>query len=219
MSSIMHRAISNVLHQVSQESVILGIYEWGSKIYGTVDENSDMDLVVIVDKLDITDTHNLFNYNEGDEHILYQSIGCDIHIISGTQFNKMLADCKLIALECYFQETPVMKYITAVDINKENLRRSISAVASNSWVKAKKKVNLGEIRTGLKSLFHSIRIVNYGTQIAETGKINDFKSCNTVWFDIIEMYGRGMKIEEIQQHYKQPQNERATYFRSLCPLS
>jgi hypothetical protein len=73
-------------------------------------------------------------------------------------------------------------------LKKTELRKSISAKASNSWVGSKKKFEVnGDIHRGQKSAFHSLRIFHFGLQIAKYGEIVDYK--------------RGMKelLEDIKQ--------------------
>lgn len=96
----------------------------------------------------------------------------------------------------------------------EVLRRSISAKASNSWVKAKKKINQGDVRIGQKSLFHSLRIVMYGCQIAEYGQIVDYQCANKYW-DIIK------KIEDwelLKEKFQPLKNQLNSKFRKLAPI-
>jgi hypothetical protein len=47
-------------------------------------------------------------------------------------------------------------------------------VSSNSWVKANKKIQFDEYYTGIKSLYHSLRIPMFATQIVNSGRITDF---------------------------------------------
>ena len=88
------------------------------------------------------------------------------------------------ALECYFapewarlKEDKVFNF----KLNKTKLRHATSHISSNSWVKAKKKLEAGEERVALKSLFHSIRIPMFASQIATNGKISNFDAANFIW--------------------------------------
>jgi hypothetical protein len=81
-----------------------------------------------------------------------------------------------MALECFFNTSPILKYDTEFELDLFSLRKKISAICNNSWVKASKKLNLVEEDdyTGLKSLFHSFRILSFGIDLAKDNKINSF---------------------------------------------
>ena len=53
-----------------------------------------------------------------------------------------------------------------------------------SWVKAKRKIEHDDIIGGEKSLFHSLRILNFGLQILEKNIIYDFSNANYIWKEI-----------------------------------
>ncbi|MGW8181205.1 MAG: hypothetical protein ACWGQW_20945, partial [bacterium] len=96
------------------------------------------------------------------------------------------------------------------------LRKSFSAKASNSWVKAKKKIEVHqEYRLGRKSLFHCLRILEFGTQIAMRGRIVDYSAANLVWEKIQE---QGFETWQEYKDYWQPiYNNARTAFRLLAP--
>lgn len=52
--------------------------------------------------------------------------------------------------------------------------------------KAKERIVDGEIYRGVKSLWHSIRILQFFKQIVLDGKITDFTSANPIWNMILE---------------------------------
>ncbi len=67
-------------------------------------------------------------------------------------------------------------------LDKTKLRVAISTIVSNSWVKGKKKLIVQgdyDLNLAIKSTFHSLRILDFGTQIAMEGKIikNRFPIC------------------------------------------
>ena len=107
---------------------ISGIYPYGSSTYGTFTEKSDYDFVVIADI--------------GEDYIQFESPEIDIHVVSVKKYKQMLEDHDIMALETHFNPTPIKKFETTFKLNPQQLRRKISAVVSNSWVKAKKKFTL-----------------------------------------------------------------------------
>jgi len=58
----------------------------------------------------------------------------------------------------------------------------------NSFHNAKMKINGGDLYRGIKSIFHSIRILNFFNQIIEFDKIYDFTNANHIWEMLKEDY-------------------------------
>lgn len=184
------------------------IYPYGSIVYGTNTNQSDEDYVVIVDGIN------------DDVHLQFESDFLDIHIITVDHFKFLLNRCDIMALEAYFSKWPIKNDLEIdFELNLPALRKSISHTVSNSWVKAKKKVKLEneDSWVGYKSLFHAIRILDFGIQIAETGKIEDYKRVSHLWTDILERVDRGDDFESIIKHFKPIQNANQTIFRKLAP--
>jgi len=149
---------------------ILGIYVYGSRLYGNDTENSDLDYVIVLNQK--TTSPKMW----GNSYIQIETEDLDLHIMTDGEYKKRLENHDIMALECYFQEDPILKYEVNFELNLPMLRKSISSVTSNSWVKAKKKITLDEedSKIGLKSYYHVFRILDFGIQIAKYGKIEDF---------------------------------------------
>jgi|SaaInlStandDraft_4_1057021.scaffolds.fasta_scaffold27317_2 hypothetical protein len=186
---------------------IVGVYSFGSAVYGTQNENSDIDIVMIMDGIDDT------------EYLQYETSDIDIHCMTVNHYKTLLNKHNIMALETYFHPSPMIEFKTDFELVLPTLRRSISAVVSNSWVKAKKKVKLENEDSwiGYKSLFHSMRILDYGIQLAEFGKIVDYRRTTPLWFEIVDMVDLGDSIDDIMTHYKKQHNENQTQFRKLAP--
>ena len=101
------------------------------------------------------------------------------------------------------------------ELDSEKLRRAISSVASNSYVKCKKKIRDGEVYIGKKSLFHSIRILMFGIQIAKHGKIVNYEEANNYHKAIFEM---GDDWSELDKKFKPIYNSLKSEFKRLAPL-
>lgn len=211
-----------------QNETILHINYWGSIIYGTDNEKSDKDIVLIFesnkdiyDIIQTKDYPNLFNYELSN---------VDLHIISSKTFQILLNEHNIMALEVYYHTRSWLENYFEFNLNLDMLRRKISAVVSNSWSKARKKLDIPEEDDylGLKSLFHSIRILSFGIDIASTENI-DFKhilinsktkekvKCSNLLQRITQKYESGWRWKEFKEHYTQLQNENATLFRILAP--
>jgi len=156
--------------------MILNIYPYGSQVYGTADAKSDTDLILVID----------FSH-EQETQAKWPNM--DLTIWTAAEFQRRLVDHEPSALECHFLPNQMAirsrEFEFSLDLGK--LRESFSAKSSNSWVKAKKKIEVhGEWRIGLKSLFHSLRLLDFGIQIAKNGTIQDYGAANHYWKEICE---------------------------------
>ena len=152
------------------ENEILGMYIYGSRLYGSDTENSDLDYVVVVNQK--TTSPKMW----GNSYIQIETEDLDLHIMTSGEYIKKLENHDIMTLECYFQEDPILKYNVDFTLNLKMLRKSISSVTNNSWVKAKKKITLEDedSQIGLKSYYHTFRILNFGTQIGKFGRIINY---------------------------------------------
>lgn len=154
------------------------IYPYGSRVYGTHSWNSDHDFIVV------SDDANVLDGNQLDSH----SKDLSVHTYSFKHWYDMIAQHKIFALECIFLPEELMPVggRFPLTIDKSLLRKEISAKASNSWVKCKKKLEVeADYYIGLKSLFHAFRMPMFGIQVAKYGKIVDYSEANTFWEDDI----------------------------------
>lgn len=195
---------------------IMIIVEYGSSVYGTTTEKSDTDLICVVN----TD-EDIYEVLVHKEHNL------DLHLISFNTLEKLLNEHDIMALETYYQLSNSFKSLFEFTLDLDKLRRKISAVVNNSWSKARKKLDIPEEDDyiALKSLFHSIRILSYGIDLARDGRI-DFKnvlidgekiSCSNFWKQLQYEYSQGFRWKEFKAEYTPLQNSNATLFRTLAP--
>lgn len=178
---------------------------WGSHLYGTHNDKSDTDIIII------SNVDKSFEYTDEQENI-------DFQIYNKKDWELMLKRAHIMALECYFQNDPIKHYEFFFDCDYKQIRHSISAVVSNSWVKAKKKVLVeNEPHKGYKSMFHSIRILDFAIQIGEYGGIVDYKSANIYFNTIINLMNEGKSFKEIESKMKKVMKEKKRYFKQLFP--
>lgn len=186
-------------------------YIYGSRVYGTAHENSDVDIVAI--------DNNARNgeVNKGSD--------CSVTMMTPDHFQNLLHEHNVLALECYFVSNEFIKseiyrhWDFELDLSK--LRHSIAEKSSQSFVKAKKKFISpyewadDERERGKKSLFHSLRILTFGIQIATDGKITDYSGANHIFEEV--MTNPSKDWEDYQQRWKPEFNRLNTEFRKLAP--
>lgn len=194
--------------RVIKNDDFLCVYPYGSRVYGC-NLDGDEDLVII---MDTEEKRHEIQYPLGDR---------DMSFYTKTTFQEMLVNHDIIALECFFLPQNVkQKEITSFDfeLDLEKLRHSVSHVSSNSFVKAKKKLTIEKDFSpyiGRKSLFHSLRILMFGIQIAKFGKIIDYSEANYLWDEIIN--NQSEEWEDYKIKYQPVYNQLKSEFKKLAP--
>jgi hypothetical protein len=203
------------MKQVSKKQVetllekSLNIYHYGSFVYGTfVQDISDYDYVIIVpDECDVYDLEQ------------FECEKCQYNVYTVETWRRMLREHDVCAVETYFLPA---KYIVKENIkfdfvvNKEKLRESFSKTASNSYVKCKKKLEIIEDfnpKTAKKSIWHSLRILNFGIQILTSGRILNYSAMNYLYDEIIN--NPSQNWEDYKIKYKPIYNALKTEFRKV----
>ena len=171
---------------------------FGSCLYGTAHENSDTDLFMIYRNAKIEE------FDENNDAYSIQRMRL-------STYQQRLSDHDIAAMEVFFSEPVPGTYF---ELDYDKLRRSISAVVSNSWVKAKKKMLQGDDYVGRKSMWHSIRILRFGIQIAKTGRIENFQESNDL-YDII--MNEGHPYDVLKGMFHPMMKAWQTEFRILAP--
>jgi len=208
-----------------KEEEILGIYIVGSRLWDSSTIESDLDYCIIV-----SDDCELFKFNQG--YFQKESETIDLHFLSESHYKHLLQEADELAFSVYFQKEPILKYDVVFKIDEidlSTLRKSFSTKANNSFVKAKKKLTVeypkhqdeNEIKLSYKSLFHSIRILDFGTVIA-LNKIQGTK----IYLDDLGLPQRPIKNfykendndwGKIHEHFKPIFNQFASEFKKLAP--
>lgn len=178
---------------------------YGSRVYGTNDEKSDYDYIIITENR----TEQVLTPNES------------INYISKSDFQKQLIKHEISALEGYFwMEQNNIFHPFQFELNKQQLRKSLSAKASNSFVKFKKKISLEneDNYIGLKSLFHSIRIPTFGVDIVE-GLVNFQNSfLIKLWSEMKkDAEETNYNLDFLIEKYKPIYNKQMSAFRKVAP--
>ena len=193
-------------------SRVFNVYIFGSQVYGTANKDSDWDIIMVANNsVESTEIRRgLFN----------------IHVYTPNKFQADLDWHRINNLECIFAPDwaklkESIKYNFKLDTPK--LRHATSHISSNSWVKCKKKLLVADdYYSGIKSLFHSIRIPMFATQIMQHGKIVDFSCTNWVWdkitFEDKPIYMRNKlkwNWDELDKEFREVRNNILTDFRSV----
>ena len=211
-----------------QEGENVIIVPFGSRVYRTERLDSDYDYIDVIQPLikrdkDIWPMDHSLEVDSCGKDIswpLVSGIGTetqrgDLLLYTWWNFNILLAQHEIHTMEAYFHPSGKLREHFNFHLNKPFLRREISKKASNSWVKAKKKILQGDYLLGQKSLFHSLRLFLFGIQIAEHEEIRDFTAGNHIMKDLYELDCK--EWEQLNKIYKPIYNQLATNFREVAP--
>lgn len=188
----------------------VAITQFGAWVYGTNTSISDDDLIVIIP--------DGFQGSIGE---LERDIA-DIQCYRKSEFQQMLDRHEICAMECFFHNQTIHhEFEFALDFGK--LRAEISKVSNNSWVKGYKKLTVTSDynkRLAVKSIFHSIRILDFGIQLATHGRIVEFASMNWLFQDLMKV-SEGLEGEAlwllIKSKYEKLFKAKGKAFRKLAP--
>lgn len=180
--------------------MVHGCYIFGSQVYGTADNHSDWDIMLIANSSVPELEHNDGRFN--------------IHTVTPDKFKEWCYVNHIKAIECMFAQPQfqLKPFDYEFKFKEASFRHNISHTVSNSWVKSKKKLMQSDYYIGVKSLFHSLRIANFGIQFAKTGKI-EFSEMNWLWKELME---REWNWLELEAKYKPLRNNLMSEFRTLC---
>lgn len=205
----------SVINKVQEKYNAMAVFPYGSSVYKNK-KPEDLDLIIVTNK----------DYFQ--EKLKYDDLIIEVSNFSKGEFLQKRHEHDIAIMECLFIQHPdcfvdpsFAQVLNAINISPNKLRNSVSQKSSNSYVKAKKKLLVEEdldINRSLKSLWHSIRMIDFATQLVKHGCITDEKSCNH-YFDQIQkdylIHGRNW--EKIHEKYKPIQNEFMKELRKHCP--
>lgn len=186
-------------------SKVSNIYPYGSKIYGTDDEFSDSDYIIVF-KSSLLPS-GAFKDN---------AISSTDRSIQGTCYSRSgfidaINNYEIAALECIFlpEDKIVQKKMNFVitKYNEKEFLKKIISKASSSWHFATLANKDGHIESCAKNVFHALRILDFGIQIKENQKIVNYSSMNEMrekiynadtinYFDPYDYYAQFIELSE-----------------------
>lgn len=154
---------------------IWNVYLFGSQVYGNSRPSSDFDFSVVASNM--------------QAHKEIKTETCNVHIWTPDLFVDKLMMYNMMTLECIFapdfarlQEKTDFK--SKLTFDKGRMKKFVMSQSHNSWTNAKMKIYEGDILRGTKSAFHGLRILVFGMQMAQYGKIVDFSAANRYWAEL-----------------------------------
>jgi len=158
---------------------VRNIYLYGSRVYLTARAESDYDIIMIASHL----------LAHEEKRATVNGALLNIHIITPDKFLYDLKIHNIMNLECLFAPDWARlqeKLVLPTDINVKKLIKNNLAQSYSSWNGGKRKIKEYNIDKGLKSIFHSLRMLMFTIQIAEHGKIIDYSVANELYSEVID---------------------------------
>lgn len=163
---------------------VMNIYPYGSRVYGCHTEESDHDWVIVYRSSMLPS--GAFRDNAISSPDRKHQATC----YSRAGFRDAIDKYDIVALECIFLDpSQVVLQQESFRVRKWQPKEMASAVitkASASWHQAVIQQNRYEDEErARKGVFHAIRILGFGLQMAEAGKIVDYGAYNAVRDEIM----------------------------------
>ncbi|KAL6061130.1 Serine/arginine-rich splicing factor 4 [Balamuthia mandrillaris] len=194
-----------------REEEVLNVYIVGSRVWGTAREDSDWDVVVVMNEC----------YCEPTGQVLVQTEEVDAYVINLWGFIEGLHDHLLFHLLC-LHLPPQWVWLNRADafldryrhpsfLSLPQLRCSVSAEASRTWCKAKKKWTV-EHNPALakKDLVHALRELMMAVELAETGSIKEWSAANEVYYQVMRRPRKKNETQEKEAEEKEKQTNEET---------
>lgn len=193
------------LNDLINDNNVLNIYERDSYLYGTNHSNSDRDYIIVVE--DLSPYINKFQHVKDEDDFIFYSV--DQWINKSKKLDVEFIECTFAPEKFIIKQ----QLIFPININ-ENLRKSFSATASNSWVKCKKKLTLDKDYApyiGRKSMWHSLRILMFAIDVLNNQRIN-YQQANDLYTDIVNSE---KNWDELKEKYQSLYNQLKSRLRQL----
>jgi predicted nucleotidyltransferase len=171
------KEISKILE--IETNLILAVYIYGSRIYGTNNKDSDWDYSIVVE-----DTVKIPNMT-----IELQKM--DFNLYQKSNFIEEIKNHYMPVLENIFSPSTLkfekINFSEYFELDLGSLRVGVSSISSKCFHYSKILWNKElDFKKSKKNVFHSIRYLLEGIQIAKNGKIVDFTEANEIYFHLLE---------------------------------
>lgn len=168
--------VENILSELKIAEEILNVYPYGSHVYGTNNEESDNDYIIVTKSGLLQSGGFKQNAISNDDRTI-QGV-----LYSRSGFIDAINNYDIAALECLFlPENKVLQKKWNFKIQKWDEKEFVKKIIikmSSSWFSADNNSKDGYKEIAKKGVFHSIRILMFAKQLKEKQEIYDFEACN-----------------------------------------
>lgn len=162
---------------------LLNLYQLGSRVYGTANEQSDWDFMAIV-------THTVFLPDDGEHYLweCYDDGEINVALYDAHYFGLMVREHRMEAIECVClprQYVWLEKKQFVLELDLDVLRPMVSWITRLRMSMAQKRMTL-EPYKAKKCIFHAIRYIVFALQVVEHGKVVDYSAANHYLKEIMD---------------------------------
>jgi hypothetical protein len=151
------------------------LFPFGSRVYGTARADSDYDYLAVVPEGRRASTGEEFRHGTAN-----------VTLFTRGDWAEQLAAHKIHCLEAYYLPDGVCRAAFPFRLDRHLLYAALFDKASRSWARARNKMEAeGQPLLAWKGVFHALRILHFGIQIATTGGIIDYGGANPWWREIL----------------------------------
>jgi len=190
-----------ILSELGITDDVLAIYQYGSRVYGTADRNSDYDYIIVMKRGMLEDgsfRHNAISSDDRNIQGVVYSRGGFIDAINNYEIGAL--ECISLPKESVvFNKWP----FKIGEWNEQAMVKAIIGKASNSRHNADQQSKNGNKWIGKKSMYHALRILYFGLQLKEHQKIVDFTECNRMYDDIMRVEDQEFDTRDYYDEFKQ----------------
>jgi len=175
----------DILHKFDiQEKDVVAIYPYGSRVYGCHNDSSDHDWVIVY-KASMLPSGAFRDNAISSEDRSHQAI-----CYSRSGFQSAIDYYDVTALECALlpKEMVIMSKMN-FGVRKwvaSEMASSFITKASSSWHLALEAMKRDDEQKARKNVYHALRILGFGLQLAETGKILEYGAYNHLRKNVME---------------------------------
>lgn len=169
-----------ILKELGITGDVIGIFPYGSQIYGTADSKSDHDYIIVMKSAQLEDgafKHNAITNKDWTIQGVVYSRGGFIDAINNYEIGAL--ECLSLAEDDIILKKWDFKINTW---NEKTMIKKIIEKASASRHIADQQAKTGYTDRAKKGMFHALRILHFGLQLKEHKKIVDFGACNEMYF-------------------------------------
>jgi hypothetical protein len=155
---------------------IWNIYPYGSHVYGNAGEDSDSDYIIVFKQSILPSGAFKDNAKSSDDYEIQGTC------YSRGGFIDAINNYQMSVLEAIFlPDEMIVKKTFNFKMNKfeeKQFSKKVITLASASWHNAVLSYKDDNFEYVDKNIYHALRILDFGYQIKEHGKIVDYGSCN-----------------------------------------
>lgn len=168
-----------ILDELKIEGEVIGIFPYGSRVYGYDTEQSDSDYIIVM-KSAMLDNGAFRNNAISNDDYTIQGV-----VYSRGGFIDAINNYEIGALECLFlpEDKVILKKwsFKITNWNTQAMVKSIIRKASDSRHYSNMSCKNGDRERGMRSMFHALRILKFGLQLKEHQKIVDYSESNELY--------------------------------------